>query len=315
MKVGGLRELPTVRDAVRRRRRAPKPVQVTSDAPYPRSVERRSAPRAPLHFQRIELKYFLPYRYLDHFVERVSRRTDIDPFLVKEGRGRTRYPVTSLYFDSWDLAAWREKEDGQFFRRKIRLRTYTETFSSEAPCFLEIKRRLDAVVLKDRLRLPPGVLGPEISPTQILGDLLARAEGHNPTAHEAQMLRGWLNLQPTAIVRYQRTALVAKEDANTRITVDHDLAGAFRPATIIGDVPLRGIDNIAATGMNALSGKYALLEIKSNNVIPAWLHEVIQDMELARTAYSKYYLVVLALRAGLHEDCDPSFVFDDEGDL
>jgi SPX domain protein involved in polyphosphate accumulation len=127
------------------------------------------------------------------------------------------------------------------------------------------------------------------------------------------MMRGWFNLQPTAIVRYQRTALVAKEDPNTRITIDHDLQGVFRPPTILGNVPMRGIDNINSTGMDALSGKYALLEIKSNNVIPAWLHEVIQDMELTRTAYSKYYLVVLALRPGIAEDCDPGFL--DEGDL
>ena len=313
MKVGGLRELPPMREVVRRHRRAPLPVEQTSDAYYPEIAERRGAPRAPLHFQRIELKYFLPYRYLDHFVERVSRRTDVDPYLVKEGLGRTRYPVTSLYFDSYDLAAWREKEDGQFYRRKIRLRTYTEEFSQDAPCFLEIKRRLDAVVLKDRIGLPAGVLTPDTPVNRLLPYLLANAEDLDVTAHEAEMMRGWFNLQPTAIVRYQRTALVAKEDPNTRITVDHNLQGVFRPANILGTVPLRGIDNINATGMNSLSGKYALLEIKSNNVIPAWLHEVIEDMELARTAYSKYYLVVLALRPGVVEDCDPYFV--EEGDL
>ncbi len=307
MKVGGLHELPTMREFVRTRRRAPLPVERTSDAYYPQTAERRSAPRAPLHFQRIELKYFLPYRHLDHFVERVSRRTDVDPYLVKEGHGRTRYPVTSLYFDSFDLAAWREKEDGQFFRRKIRLRTYTEEFSTSAPCFLEIKRRLDAVVLKDRIGLPAGVLTPDVLPNRLLPHLLAHAEERNVTAHEAEMMRGWLNLEPSAIVRYQRTALVAKEDPNTRITVDHDIQGSFRPASILGAVPLRGVDNIIATGMNAISGKYAMLEIKSNNVIPAWLHEVIQDMELSRTAYSKYYLVVLALRPGLSEDCDAPF--------
>src|SRR3954452_23310466 len=110
MKTGGLRELPTMRDALRRRKRVPIPIEQTSDAAYPAVAERRSTPRAPLHFQRIELKYFLPYRYLDHFVERISRRTDIDPYLVKEGLGHTRYPVTSLYFDSYDLAAWRERK-------------------------------------------------------------------------------------------------------------------------------------------------------------------------------------------------------------
>ena len=304
MKVGGLRDVPPAREFVRRRRRAPSPVEKTSDAYYPAAAERRKDPRAPLHFQRIELKYFLPYRYLEHFVERVSRRTNVDPYLVQEGLGRTRYPVTSLYFDSWDLSAWREKEDGQFFRRKIRLRTYTDEFSEHAPCFLEIKRRLDAVVLKDRIGLPAGVLTPDVWPSRLLPHLLSHAEARDETSDEAEMMRGWFNLQPTAIVRYQRTALVAKEDPNTRITVDHNLQGVFRPPSILGTVPLRGIDNINATGMDAISGKYALLEIKSNNVIPAWLHEVIADLELTRTAYSKYYLVVLALRPSIYEDCD-----------
>lgn len=313
MKVGGLHELPTLRDVVRRTRREPRPVARTSDAYYPDIAERRAAPRAPLHFQRIELKYFLPYRWLDHFVERVSRRTDVDPYLVREGLGRTRYPVTSLYFDSWDLAAWQEKDGGQFFRRKIRLRAYEEEFSEETPCFLEIKRRLDAVVLKDRIGLPAGVLSDDMPPSRLLPYLLDRAKHRDETVAEANMMHGWLNLQPAAIVRYQRTALVAKEDPNTRITVDHDIQGVFRPPTIMGTVPMRGVDNLIATGMNAISGKYALLEIKSNNVIPAWLHEVIQDMELARTAYSKYYLVVLALRPGVVEDCDVAFA--DEGDL
>jgi len=307
MKVGGLREVPRLRDAIRRTRHDARLSTPTSDAYYPEEIDRRASPRAPLHFQRIELKYFIPYRQIDHFLERVSRRTDVDPYLVKEGLGRTRYPVTSLYFDSWDLQAWDEKDGGQLFRRKIRLRTYEEAFSEVAPCFLEIKRRLDAVVLKDRIGLPAGVLDPDMPPGRLLRHLLALAKERDATALEAHMMLGWLNLQPAAIVKYQRMALVAKEDPQTRITVDHHIQGVFRPPTIMGDVPMRFVDNINATGMNAISGKYALLEIKSNNVIPGWLHQAIQDMELIRTAYSKYYLVVLALRPSLIEDCDVRF--------
>ena len=307
MKVGGLRSLPKLAEVLHRVRHEPRPTTPTSDAYYPGVADRRYAPRAPLHFQRIELKYFLPYRSLDHFIERVSRRTNVDPYLVKEGKGRTRYPVTSLYFDSYDLAAWDEKENGQFYRRKIRLRTYDDEFSETVPCFLEIKRRLDAVVIKDRISLPAGVLTPRVPVTQLMPYLLARAQGQQATALEAHMMLGWLNLQPSAIVKYQRTALVAKEDPHTRITIDHQIQGIWRPSQILGEVPMRHVDNINATGMNAISGKYALLEVKSNNVIPAWLHQVIQDMELARVAYSKYYLVVLALRPSLQEDCDELF--------
>ena len=306
VKVGGiqsLRPFERVRRAGRFRQADP-----TSDASfYPVGAERRTAIRPPLHFQRIELKYFLPYRWIEHFVERISPFTEIDPYLVREGRGRTRYPVTSLYFDSWDLQAWREKEDGQFFRRKVRLRTYEEEFSHADPCFLEIKRRLDAVVLKDRIRLPAGVLREDMPETSLMRDVLDVAGERDATSMEAHLMLGWLNLRPTAIVRYQRLALTAREDRNIRITVDHHLQGTWRPPSILGTVPLRSIDNINATGTTGISGKYAILEIKSNNIFPAWLHRAIQELELSRTAYSKYYLVVLALRPTLGEDCDERF--------
>ena len=42
------------------------------------------------------------------------------------------------------------------------------------------------------------------------------------------------------------------------------------------------------------------------------MHEAIQDMELNRTAYSKYYLVVMALRPSLFEDCDERFAVGSE---
>lgn len=307
MKVGGLHELPRLRDVLQRERHEPRLAEPTSDAYYPEAAERRGSPRAPLHFQRIELKYFIPYRQIDHFVDRISRRTDVDPYLMKEGLGRTRYPVTSLYFDSYDLAAWDEKEAGQFFRRKIRLRTYQDEYSTTSPVFLEIKRRLDAVVLKDRISLPAGVLQDDMAPNRLLPYLLSKAKEQDATALEAHMMLGWLNLQPTAIVRYQRMALVAKEDPNMRITVDHHIQGVWKPPSIMGNVPMRSVDNINATGMNGIGGKYALLELKSNGGIPGWLHEAIQDMELNRTAYSKYYLVVLGLRPELTQDCDDRF--------
>ena len=154
------RVIPRRRHAIRAD--GPRPAEVASpdETPYPESLERRAHPRPPLHFRRIELKYFLPDRFLTHFVERISPYTEVDPYLVREGLGRVSYPVTSLYFDSYDLQAFHEKEDGLFYRRKIRLRAYEDEFAEASPAFLEIKRRLDSVVIKDRLSLPAGSLSP-----------------------------------------------------------------------------------------------------------------------------------------------------------
>jgi hypothetical protein len=288
-----------------RSRTAERPV---SPELYPQPLERRAKVRPPLHFQRIELKYFLPERILPHFIHRISPYTDVDPYLVKEGRGRTHYPVTSLYFDSWDLQAWDEKESGQFYRRKIRLRTYEDEFRTSDPSFLEIKRRLDSVVLKDRLSLPTGVMTPDVPMSGLLRHLLANVENRaDPTLGEAQLLRGWFNLQPAALVRYQRLAMVGKEDPNTRVTVDRHLQGTWRPGRLLGAVPMRTVDSVIATGMDGVSGRYGLLELKCNNVVPSWFHRAVQDLELMRTAFSKYYLVVMALRPQIFEDCEPGF--------
>ncbi|MBT7928595.1 VTC domain-containing protein, partial [Candidatus Peregrinibacteria bacterium] len=109
--------------------------------------------RAPLHFRRIELKYLIPDRIIPMFIDRIKPYTQPDPFLIEEGRGRLEYPVSSLYFDSIDLHALHEKESGLLSRRKVRLRTYEESFSETSSAFLEIKRRHDFIVSKDRLSL------------------------------------------------------------------------------------------------------------------------------------------------------------------
>ena len=59
-----------------------------------------------LHFRRAELKYVVPDRLIPSLIDRISLYTQPDPYLVQEGKSRSSYPVTSLYFDSlwnWDI--------------------------------------------------------------------------------------------------------------------------------------------------------------------------------------------------------------------
>lgn len=243
-----------------------------------------SAKQAPLHFRRMELKYILPERQVRRFIDRIAPYTQPDPFLIQEGKGRTVYPVTSLYFDSVDYQSLREKDAGLLARRKLRLRTYEEKFSETLVAFLEIKRRYDFVVSKDRLSLSVGHLNGIDPMGHLLGHLLSRVEASEEVAAEAQMLRSWYNLQPTALVTYKRIPFVAKHDRKFRVTVDHALGGVWKPSRLIGELPVR----------SCMSG-YCVVELKCSHSIPAWFHEVIQDLNMTRTAYSKYAMVVASL--------------------
>lgn len=245
---------------------------------------RRSPARSPLHFRRMEVKYLLPDRLVPAFLERIAPYTEVDPFLVANGRGQTQYPVTSLYFDSIDLHALQEKDAGLLSRRKLRLRTYAEEFSERASCFLEIKRRHDFVVSKDRLALSVGRVGHDTT-EDLLSHLLHRIEADAKVTAEANLLHRWYNLQPTVLVRYRRIPLVARHDRRFRVTIDQDLAGAWRPAQFLGPVPLR----------HCLLG-YSVVELKWNHAVPSWFHAALQDFNLLRSAFSKYAVSILSLR-------------------
>lgn len=247
-------------------------------------IPKQTAKLAPLHFRRMELKYYFPERYVQRFIEAISPYTEPDPWLRLEGVGRTTYPVTSLYFDSYDLQSLREKDAGALARRKLRLRTYDYEFSENTTAFLEIKRRHDFIVSKDRLSLSVGHIKEEERMGRLLGHLMNRVEASEAVTAEAQTLRSWFSLQPTAIVTYDRIPFVANHDSKFRITIDHSLRGVWRPTKLLGEIPSR----------SCMSG-YCIVEVKCDYAVPSWFHRIIQEFEMMRTAYSKYAMVVASL--------------------
>ena len=279
--------------------------------------ERRQA-RAPLHFRRIELKYVLPERRVTELLDRIAPYMDRDPFLRTGDAGS--YAVTSLYFDSFDLQSLFAKEAGWLSRRRIRLRTYDETFVTGATAFLEIKRRHDFLVSKDRfpVTLTDALLADSRSPGVLRRVFASAREQQHPARDEAMVMDAWFNLQPTALVSYNRIPFIGRADPELRLTVDRDLQGVWKPWSITGDaLPSRcGIHPILprlmsygahqAQGPNPLrTNEYVIVELKFAQGIPAWTHQVIQNMNLDRSAYSKYGAVVRTLLPNLfeaHED-------------
>lgn len=268
---------------------------------------------SPLHFRRIELKYVIPGRQVPGLVARLSPYVDWDPF-VADKECKT-YPVTSLYFDSFNLQSLFEKEAGWLSRRRVRLRTYHDTFDVGATMFFEIKRRHDFLVSKDRFPLSLAETDERFVMRGSMRRLLAIArEGDPEAAEEIALLDAWYNLQPSVIVGYDRLAFVAKSDPELRITIDSHLRGCWRPTSLAGGHRFRrcGFDPVLprlmsygthqARGPSTLSAMgYVVLELKFAHGIPRWLHDIIVTENLARSAYSKYAFVARDLRPNLFE--------------
>jgi len=278
-----------------------------------------------LHFRRIEMKYVLPRRMVPELVERLAPYVHVDPFLA--GTGRSSYPVTSLYFDSFNLQSLFEKEAGWLSRRRIRLRTYAEDFAAGATMFFEIKRRHDFLVFKDRFPLTPTEEEAEAAADRriTLRHLLERArDGSVDAAEEALLLDAWYNLQPTTLVTYDRLAFIGMGDPELRITIDHDLRGMWRPRALAAPHVRRRcpvhpmLPRLHSYGahqprgmMAAGADAWVILELKFAHGIPAWLHNLITSMELERSAYSKYSWATRALRPRLFDATDDPSQEDD----
>lgn len=274
--------------------------------------ERRQAP-TPLHFRRVELKYIVPERRTAELVDRIAPFVDTDPFLI--ARGTTSYPVTSLYFDSFDLQSLFTKEAGWLSRRRIRLRTYHEFFQPGKTLFFEIKRRHDFLVSKDRLPLTLTDADIDLASRTTLRRLLMLArDGSQDSYEEALLLDAWYNLQPSTLVSYEREAYVGKADRDLRLTIDRKLKGVWKPLGLVGSPPYRrcGVHPTLprlmaygahqARGPNPLSAsEYVIVELKFTHAIPAWTHQIIMAMNLQRSAYSKYAFVARDLRPNLFE--------------
>jgi hypothetical protein len=239
-------------------------------------------------FTRLGARYELKY------VVSPSAARQIRPLVAahlppdEHGRGLP-YPIDSLYLDTRDLKLYRQTLAGEKNRFKLRVRTYTA--SPADPVFLEVKRRVDAAVIKSRGPLD------RTRARQLLAGSSGWCEGL--AAQELQAVARFTAavslcpVEPLVRVRYQREAYEAPNEP-LRITFDTELEHApTRQSDFSSDslawkrTPLEGI----------------VLEVKFTERYPLWVADMIRRFGLQRRSVPKYVLsldrVLQARRAAL----------------
>ncbi len=246
-------------------------------------VRRVGSSLEPASSQRFEAKY----KVTEFRAQAI--KTFIAPFVIRDrfAAEDASYPVNSLYLDTPDLALYRSSARGEKNRVKFRLRTYSA--APDAPVFLEIKRRMDQIIRKRRVRLGretlPGLLS--------RGDF--REEDFGPLGpKELQALSefsDWIrrfNLRPCASVRYQREAYVGVFGEAVRVTFDRQIAcrrcaqydeGIWKETHAWEAIPERRI----------------VLELKFTDFSPGWVQDLVQRFNLVRESMSKYVISVSTL--------------------
>lgn len=228
-----------------------------------------------LRFERFEFKYLLDMATCQDIRRRLAHFMAPDP--KTGGVPHGFYEVISLYYDSPRFYHYWEKIDGIPRRKKIRLRRYRINGKEFSPdIFFEIKRKFDAVILKDRLVLNSGECTAFLRDGS--ADALPATDIYTKrVCDEYRFDKGVRCLAPKILVVYSREPYVGKYDKNLRITFDFGIKAKNTN------------DLFALDGeFTDVSGTNIVMEVKFRRALPFYIEKIIQEFALVRVAYSKY---------------------------
>jgi len=180
-------------------------------------------------------------------------------------------PVSSIYFDTLDMALLDEKLNGDFQKIKIRLRWYVdlETCSPEhqVPCFVEAKSKIGILRAKDRGEIVLAAKTLKENPFSDERILTAPFEARNWTQRRLP------HLFPMMVISYRRRRFVDQR-SGSRISLDTDIiCRKSNPQFFASSVPFQ----LAA----------GVLEIKGEH--EAWISSLDPVAHLLKkAAFSKY---------------------------
>jgi len=221
-----------------------------------------------LQIKRNELKYYIstPQCYLlstrlKHILKRDSYATSSDGYFVR-----------SLYFDSYDDECLYQKQSGNIYRSKYRMRIYN--FDTQTVKF-EIKNKANNQVYKES-----ATISRESAYRIIEGDYDELLRYNNPILNKIYLKFTQKLYRPKVVVDYTREAYVY-DHFNIRVTLDKNLHSNNTNYDIFNK-------NLHTTPV-ILEGKQ-ILEIKYDSYLPEHIKAILQISSFERMAISKYTL-------------------------
>ena len=215
---------------------------------------------------RVEQKYIITEDKIAYLKFKLEHVMQYDKH-VKDGT----YRIRSLYFDDMFDSFLEDNESGNDFREKYRIRTYNNELDK---IHLEIKAKELGYTAKRK----------EEVTVQECRDLL---DGKNwslkssdglvkKKLYSLMLLR---RMQPVQIVEYDRIPFV-EEKGNVRVTFDKNIVGTSEIQSFFEEM-IPGIP-LLPTGQH-------ILEVKYDEFLPDYIKQILNEVHVTKTAFSKYY--------------------------
>ena len=192
--------------------------------------------------------------------------------------GGIGYPVHSLYLDSPDLKLCQQTICGEKNRYKLRIRFYDDR--PDRPVFLETKRRVYDVIIKQRVAVwrsaVPELLGAFVPDRSYLFE---ETDRNDRALRDFCELARSIDARPAAYTSYDREAYEPADTNFYRVTFDRNIrAGQFNGTLTIADrdqwplVPFQGV----------------VFELKFTDRFPEWMGTLVETFDLQRISVPKY---------------------------
>lgn len=180
-----------------------------------------------------------------------------------------QYLIRSLYFDTPEDKALREKLDGVSRREKFRIRYY----NADTSCIhLEKKSKLAGLGRKDTAALTP-----EQAQKIVDGELSWMAGSEAPLIVELYSKMRTQRLRPKTIVDYTREPFVCSP-GNVRVTLDYNIRTGLSCTDFLN----------AACPTIPVPDSPAILEVKWDAFLPDAVRDLVQLPGRRSSAFSKY---------------------------
>lgn len=222
-------------------------------------------------FKRYEKKYLLNQEQYDELIARISNYMNADTH-CKNGKN---YSIYNIYYDTLDNQVIRHSINKPYYKEKLRLRSYKTQLSKNDKVFLELKKKINGVVNKRRVVLT-------LEEAQNFLKLGIRPEKDdymsNQVLNEIESYLKNNEVKPKVYISYSRKAFFSKDDKDFRLTFDSKII-TRRDHLLLEE---------GNFGEELLEPNQYLMEVKILGAIPLWLVEILSDLSIYSTKFSKY---------------------------
>ncbi len=214
-------------------------------------------------FKRVEKKYMVSEAQYHQLMERFEGRMQVDKY------GKTT--ICNIYYDTPSHQLIRNSLEKPVYKEKLRVRSYG-TPDDGSKVFVELKKKYKGVVYKRRVDMTLSQSKYFISGLQ--------SPGINPQIENeiSYFLDFYKGIAPAMFLSYERIALCGITNSELRVTFDSRIT--YREEELSLE---KGV-----WGKQLLEPGYMIMEIKIPGSLPLWLSEILDELNIFPTSYSKY---------------------------